>query len=348
MTRSFRLGFALNVSTRSRGREELARVYAEILDTIEFAEQLGIDSVWIGQQHFDNTDGPIPSPLVFLATAAERTSRITLGTGITTLPFEDPIRLAEDGALLDILANGRLHVGLGTGGANLGGFSAFGLDSERRHDIFAEKLRRLHTALDGDSLVPDADGPRLFPSGEGLRGRLWQGAITVDEAVSAARDGDGIQLGTFFDPAGEGQRPKALAYLDTWKKAGHPTPPRIAVFRFVYSGASKDAVVEEITPVLGPRLRLLAERAAISGNHSLAGISVRDYLERIPFYGNAEDIVRQIEDDPVIPGIATDFVANFSHSDDFTFEQARARLTVLAREIGPALGWRPDQLPASA
>src|SRR2546426_1633994 len=91
-----RLGFALNLSSTARDATQVRQVYDEVIDTIVLAETLGLDSVWVGQHHFDNTDGPFPSPLILLTAAAGRTSRITLGTGITTLPFEDPIRLAED------------------------------------------------------------------------------------------------------------------------------------------------------------------------------------------------------------------------------------------------------------
>jgi alkanesulfonate monooxygenase SsuD/methylene tetrahydromethanopterin reductase-like flavin-dependent oxidoreductase (luciferase family) len=336
-----RIGFALNFRTSSRDIDDVARIYEEVIDTIVHAEELGIDSVWVGQHHFDNTDGPFASPLPFLVAAAARTSRITLGTGITTLPFEDPLRLAEDAVVVDALSNGRLHLGLGTGGANLDGFRAFGLKAEQRHAVFAQKIERLHSVLDGRSLAAGADGPRLYPPGTRIRRHLWQAATSIDSAAAAGFAGDGLQQGAFFDPADTGQAPKVRAYLEAHTGAHPNDTPRVAIFRFVYAGRDKETVLGEVEPVLGPRMQALADRAALSGNRGLRGLSVREYLDLVPFYGSADDIAERVATDPAISAGATDFVANFSYRDEFDASNAKARLDVLASEIGPAIGWRP-------
>lgn len=341
MPAPLRIGFALNFRTSSRDLDAVARVYDDVIETIVYAESLGIDSVWVGQHHFDNTDGPFASPLPFLVAAAARTSRITLGTGITTLPFEDAVRLAEDAAVVDALTGGRLQLGLGTGGANLDGFAAFGLRPEERHAVFAEKIARLHAVLDGESLVVGKDGPHLYPPGSRVRRRLWQAATSVESAEAAGRAGDGLHQGAFFDPADSGQTPKVAAYLDALARSHDDLEPRVAIFRFVYSGRDKQTVLREIEPVLGPRLAGLAERAAVSGNPRLRGLGVREYLDLVPFYGSPDDIAESIATDPAVAAGATDFVANFSYRDEFDLASAKARLHTLATQIGPALGWTP-------
>lgn len=346
MTEPLRLGFALNFRTSSRDIDDVARVYEEVIDTIAYAEQLGLDSVWIGQHHFDNTDGPFASPLPFIAAAAARTTRITLGTGITTLPFEVPLRLAEDAAVVDALTGGRLHLGLGTGGANLSGFTAFGLESGQRHELYADRIAQLHAILEGRSLVAGQDGPHLYPPGTRVRRQLWQAATSIATAAAAGAAGDGLQQGSFFDPADTGQAPKVAAYVDAFRAAHPDRSPRVAIFRFVYAGADKESVAREIEPVLGPRMEQLASRAAISGDHRLRGLSARDYLDLVPFYGSPADIAESVAADPAIGAGATDFVANFSYRDEFDAANARARLEVLARDIGPALGWTPAGTPA--
>ncbi|HVT66101.1 MAG TPA: LLM class flavin-dependent oxidoreductase [Trebonia sp.] len=343
-----RVGFALNFATAAQATADVRRVYEEVIEAIQYAEELRLDGAWIGQHHFDNTDGPFPSPLVFLATVAERTQRISLGTGITTLPLEDPLRLAEDAAVLDVLSGGRLNLGLGTGGANLDGFRSFGLSPDDRHEIFDQKVARFHHALHGKSLVAGQGGPRLFPPATGLRDRVFQAATQEHAVRAAARAGDGLQLGAFFDPAGTGQRPKAAAYHEEFARSGHSRPPRVAVFRFVYSGASKESVLAALEPGFAPRLDFMAQRAAVSGNTTLAGISVREYLDRVTCYGSPADIVTQVLSDPVIPDYATDFVANFSHREEFSLKTTKERLRVLATEIAPALGWRPAAEQPSA
>src|SRR3954467_3252155 len=81
-------------------------------EQIAHAERCGFDSAWIAQHHFHEAEGGLPAPLVFLAHVAARTSTIRLGTGIVTLPLEEPIRVAEDAAVLDLLINGRLELGV--------------------------------------------------------------------------------------------------------------------------------------------------------------------------------------------------------------------------------------------
>ena len=110
------------------------------------AEKVGLDSAWIAQHHFHEREGGLPAPFAFLGFVAAQTSRIRLGTGIVTLPLEHPVRVAEDAAVLDLLSNGRLELGVGTGG-NPSAFAAFGLDSAQRAEIFARNLDVVRNAL---------------------------------------------------------------------------------------------------------------------------------------------------------------------------------------------------------
>ncbi|WP_152176384.1 LLM class flavin-dependent oxidoreductase, partial [Mycobacterium tuberculosis] len=85
--------------------------YRLALTQIQHAEEHGVERAWVAQHHFRAAEGGLPSPLVFLAHAAARTSRIRLGTGIITLPLEDPVRVAEDAVVADLLADGRIDLG---------------------------------------------------------------------------------------------------------------------------------------------------------------------------------------------------------------------------------------------
>src|SRR6516162_8685347 len=102
--------FNLGVFTRLVDRVSPPEIYSRALELFERAEGLGFDSAWVAQHHA-HFDGGLPSPLVFLANVAVRTRRMTLTTGIITLPLEDPLRLAEDAAVLDVLCGGRLELG---------------------------------------------------------------------------------------------------------------------------------------------------------------------------------------------------------------------------------------------
>src|SRR5215218_10136109 len=119
-----RLGFFTRLLDEA-GAGERYRLAAE---QIIHAEQHGFDSAWVAQHHFHEAEGGLPSPLVFLASVAARTTSIRLGTGIITLPLEDPVRVAEDAVVLDLISNGRVELGVGSGGTP-SSFAAFGQDS---------------------------------------------------------------------------------------------------------------------------------------------------------------------------------------------------------------------------
>src|SRR5213596_1367547 len=88
-------------------RRTFAREYRETLDLVRLAEAVGFSSAWVSEHH-GASDGYLPSLLVMLAALAEATSEIALGTGVILTPLHDPIRLAEDAAVVDNLSGGRL------------------------------------------------------------------------------------------------------------------------------------------------------------------------------------------------------------------------------------------------
>jgi alkanesulfonate monooxygenase SsuD/methylene tetrahydromethanopterin reductase-like flavin-dependent oxidoreductase (luciferase family) len=118
----------------------------DTLDLMVDAEALGYDSVWVGEEHFYSF-GICPSPQMFLTALAQRTTRIRLGTGISVMSLEHPLRKAEDFALLDILSHGRLNFGVGRGGVPAH-FAGFGIDlqeSRARSDEALEIIEKAWT-----------------------------------------------------------------------------------------------------------------------------------------------------------------------------------------------------------
>jgi len=94
-----------------------SRIYDEALEQVEFAEELGFDSVWVAEHH-SSRYGIFPSLTPILSYMAARTKKIRIGTGVSVLPFHNPIRLAEEAAMLDLLSHGRLEFGVGRGSAD--------------------------------------------------------------------------------------------------------------------------------------------------------------------------------------------------------------------------------------
>ena len=94
------------------GHSELQR-YKDIIAQIELGDAVGFDTVWLGEIHFIREFSILADPLMVLAAAAQRTSRIRLGTAVTLLPLHSPIKIAEEAAIADILSDGRLEFGVG-------------------------------------------------------------------------------------------------------------------------------------------------------------------------------------------------------------------------------------------
>ncbi|MFE3280094.1 LLM class flavin-dependent oxidoreductase [Nocardia sp. NPDC059239] len=227
MTTTPKIGFLSHICTTGDPK----RALDEAIRLCVAAEQLGYQSMWVAQHHFGAEDGVVPSPFVFLATLAAHTSRIRLGTAVVTLSLEDPIRAAEDAALVDLLSGNRLEVGLGTG-AHQPTFDAMSREYHRRSATTDINVGVLVSALSGDPLP---GGAVLVPRSETLTRRIWRATSSRKGATVAARLGHGLLLGRSAPleahPVGEVQRPIAEEYLAVSAAQGHVA--RLAVTRTI-------------------------------------------------------------------------------------------------------------------
>ena len=121
--------------------ESLASVQATALEHAVVADGLGFSSLWLAEHHF-LTLGTAPNPAVLLAAIAQCTENLRLGPAVAVLPLRNPIHVAEDYALVDVLSGGRLNMGVGTGSQPLE-FAGFGLDFEDRRELFDQHLAAL-------------------------------------------------------------------------------------------------------------------------------------------------------------------------------------------------------------
>lgn len=113
-------------------------VYDYQIEVVELLEELGFDGVWVAEHHFRDY-GSVPNIFTLLSNLAARTERLRLGTGIVVLPLHNPIHVAEEAAMVDLLSNGRLQLGIGRGYQSVE-FENFGLDLSEARDRFNECL----------------------------------------------------------------------------------------------------------------------------------------------------------------------------------------------------------------
>ena len=113
--------------------------YHDILAQIVWGDELGFDTVWLGELHFGRRSSILAAPLMVLGAAAQRTARIRLGTAVTLLPLHNPIKIAEEAATADILSGGRLELGVGRGTAPIH-YVGYNIPQEESRDRFEEAL----------------------------------------------------------------------------------------------------------------------------------------------------------------------------------------------------------------
>ena len=221
------------------------------IDLAIAAEELGGDGAYFRVHHFARQ---LASPFPLLAAVGARTKRIEIGTAVIDMRYENPLYMAEDAGSADIIAGGRLQLGISRGSPEqvIDGWRHFGYappegmsdaDMARRHtEVLLEVLRGEGFARPNPSpMFPNPPGLlRLEPHSEGLRDRIWWGAGTNATAQWAAKLGMNMQSSTLkIDESGKPlhvqQAEQIRLYRAAWKEAGHAREPRVSVSRSIFA-----------------------------------------------------------------------------------------------------------------
>ena len=328
MTRK-RLGFFTRLLDNAAPKER----YRLATEQIRHAERHGFDTAWIAQHHFHEHEGGLPSPLVFLAHVAAHTERIRLGTAIITLPLENPLRVAEDAAVLDLLSDGRLEVGFGSGGTPTS-FLPFGLTINERATAFADGLHLIQSAWRGDSLThPDN---HLYPPAPQLAERVWIATFSVEGAIRAAQGGHGLMLSRTqprpadepFLPLDAIQNPMIDAYLAALPSG---VAPRILASRTAFVADSVDYALHVATPGLTKQAQ--QHRAA---GYRVNGDTVTDYIQQFDAHiGDAKTVLDSLGKDSVLAR-ATD-ISFQVHSVEPSHQDTLRSIELIAGRIAPQI-----------
>lgn len=232
--------------TRSAGDALL-----QSIDLAVAAEELGADGAYMRVHHFARQ---LASPFPLLAAIGARTKRIEIGTAVIDMRYENPLYMAEDAGAADLIAGGRLQLGISRGSPEqvIDGWRYFGhepaegqsdADMGRRHaEVFLDVLRGQGFAEPNPRpMFPNPPGLlRLEPHSEGLRERIWWGAGSNATAVWAAKLGMNLQSSTLKDdetgePFHIQQAKQIRAYREAWREAGHAREPRVSVSRSIFA-----------------------------------------------------------------------------------------------------------------
>jgi alkanesulfonate monooxygenase SsuD/methylene tetrahydromethanopterin reductase-like flavin-dependent oxidoreductase (luciferase family) len=221
------------------------------IDLAVAAEELGADGAYFRVHHFARQ---LASPFPLLSAVGAKTSRIEIGTAIIDMRYENPLYMAEDAGAADLIAGGRLQLGISRGSPEqvIDGWRYFGYrpaegedeaEMGRRHaQVFYDVLRGEGFAQPNPQpMFPNPPGLlRLEPHSPGLRERIWWGSVSNATAAWAGKVGMNLQCSTLKnDETGEPFHIQQAAQIRTfraaWKEAGHAREPRVSVSRSIFA-----------------------------------------------------------------------------------------------------------------
>src|SRR5690242_16281083 len=300
------------------------------------AEEIGIDGAFVRVHHFARQ---LSSPFPLLAAIGVRTSRIEIGTGVIDMRYENPLYMAEEAAAADLLAGGRLQLGVSRGSPEPAWHGAEALGYSLDPEQVREKTALFRAAIAGAGVVhADVGGRRgeamlaVQPQSPGLADRIWWGSGTRQSAVWTGEQGLNLMSSTLLledtnVPFAELQAEQIALFREAWRRAGHAGEPRVSISRSVMP----------ITSDLDRRLfgddANQDQVGWLDGAVSRFGRSYAGEPDRIAGELAADAAVQAA--DTVLLTVPSQLGVDYN----------AAMLETIAREIAPAIGWSRKQLP---
>jgi alkanesulfonate monooxygenase SsuD/methylene tetrahydromethanopterin reductase-like flavin-dependent oxidoreductase (luciferase family) len=221
-------------------------IYAEILDQVVLADGLGFHYAWFSEHHAHVHYGHMPCPLMLALHAAGRTRHLHPGTAVVCLNMHSALDIAEQVAVADHLAGGRLSPGFGSGSTpqELALFGLPPVDAEARHARFAESLRVMRAVWAGEKLPEGQSGADIaLPlARKDLPGRVWLAANSPEAARIAGQGGYNMMFSYLRTP----EQYESL-YAEYQDAGGTGS---VAANRPVYVGEDDESAWEEAEPAL--------------------------------------------------------------------------------------------------
>ena len=312
--------------TRSAGDTLL-----QSIDLAVAAEELGADGAYFRVHHFARQ---LASPFPLLSAVGARTSRIEIGTGVIDMRYENPLYMAEDAGSADLIAGGRLQLGISRGSPEqvIDGWRHFGYapaegesdaDMGRRHaEVFLDVIR-------GEGFAEPHPRPmfRIEPHSEGLRDRIWWGSASNDTAVWAAKQGMNLQSSTLKkDESGEPfhvqQAKQIRLYREAWAEAGHARTPRVSVSRSIF------AIVND------------QDRAYFGRGQDSDQVGIIDNMRAVFGRSYAAEPERLVEELKADEAIAEADTLLLTVPNQLGVAYNAHVIEAITKHVAPALGWR--------
>ncbi len=324
--------------------------YQDTIKAAKDAEDLGFDSIWVGQEHF-YTFGICPHPAIFLAAIARETSRLRLGTSVAVTAFDHPLRRAEDFAMLDVLSNGRLNLGLGRGAIPTH-FEGFGADARESKGRYEEAIEIIQKAWTEDRFSYNGEFwqfPELSVSPKPIQKppRIWRGTVSEEGFRKAGETG----TNAFVVPWSRGEeetRKNHKIYRDLLAENGHTDAKTTAVY-YVFLDRDHNAAVREAREhmVRYAELNNSAAQRRTSDDSLRAPKSklfelkgrlkkIGDRVEEVGIVGTPERAIERIKEINEGYGNAIDELVFYPQAGARSYEDGLKTMRLFAEEVMPA------------
>ncbi|HEX3802876.1 MAG TPA: LLM class flavin-dependent oxidoreductase [Solirubrobacteraceae bacterium] len=324
-----------------------AEALNQTIELAEVAEEIGIDGAYVRVHHFARQ---LASPFPLLAAIGARTKRIEIGTAVIDMRYENPLYMAEDAAAADLIAGGRLQLGISRGSPEpaLNGARAFGYmppEDQTDADLARAKTALFNEAIAGRGVAesdPAQTGGGSFmlpiqPQSPGLVDRIWWGSGTRETARWTAAQGMNMQSSTLLSedtgvPFGELQAEQIDIFRDAWIAAGWEREPRVSVSR-------------SVLPIVSEQDRLYFGARGADASDQLGRLEGTIARFGRSYAGEPDVIAEELAKDPAVQMADTVLL---TVPNQLGVEYCATMLDTIARHIAPAFGWAPDTNPVQA
>ncbi len=348
------MDFGININFTMGGAKTHQEAIRESMEEVDLAEQLGLDTVWLGEMHFNPARSVLSAPIVIASSIATRTKRLRVGMAVQVLPLIHPLRIAEEAATVDQLSEGRFEFGVGRSG-NVRAYDIMGIDYGESKDRFQEALDIILLAWSGETF--SYEGKYNHITNASISPLPYQQPHPKVRIAASSEDSFG-RIGRLGYPIFLGLRTMDVEDLKTnlqeykqeWKAAGHPGEGGDINVRFpVYIAPSEAEAIEEpkesIEAFFQRQRELFEYSRGRQGADVSAGRQARyerlvnstyeDLLETRVVFGSPEQVIDRLHEFKEMLGISG-ITAELNPGGFLPKEAVQRSLRLMTEEVMPA------------
>ena len=348
------MDFGVFLDFASRKGATPNEIFQESFDLVDLAEQSGLDTVWLGESHFNPNRSVLSAPTVVASSIATRTKRLRVGNAVQVLPLISPLRIAEEAATVDQVSEGRFEFGVGRSG-NANAYEIMGIPYEESPARFQEALDIILEAWKGEPFsyhgkYNHIDDATITPGTyQKPRPPVRLASTQEDSFARVGRLGFPIFLSVRGMDVNDLEN-NLKEYHKAWREAGHQGDGGdISVRVPVYIGATKEEAIsepQETTEAFFARQRRMYEERLKRGGgdlpeerlaraERLANLTYQDILETRVIFGTPEMVVERLSQFKEMLGL-TGFAAELNPGGLLPPAAVHRSMKLLAEEVMPA------------